>query len=352
MTHDPTPSATVANDSESEDESVISVASTVVESEDNFTRVEELWFEEDNLIVRAEDTLFRVSKGILAARSPVLKAMLFGLPQPNPENMGRLYGCPVLELPHSARSVTNFLKAIFDSDFFLPPPEQSWFRIVVDILRLSHEYDVKYLFRRALFHFETYYPSVLDGDRVYDPVEDDDQPEPGPAHNGWCDLQTLIVASEVGAQWNIPCIIYDCCTLDLAALLSVSLWENLSVEHKRLVLVAHGKQKLGTRLVSKFLLADHPAECVTNAACTVAKLSWLKVLDRRSRKGDDSSPLSFWSMADWEDMRRDFCEVCWNKYQKSHERQRGIFWDRLPESLGLAEWAELKTEKDAVFLSK
>jgi hypothetical protein len=80
--------------------------------------VEELWFEEDNLIIRAEDSLFRVSKGILAARSPVLKAMLFGPRQPSPKTE-EMYGCSVVELPHSARSVTHFLKAIFDSEYVM-----------------------------------------------------------------------------------------------------------------------------------------------------------------------------------------------------------------------------------------
>ncbi|KAJ7857819.1 hypothetical protein B0H14DRAFT_2578181 [Mycena olivaceomarginata] len=39
-------------------------------------RVPELWFEDDNLILHAENTVFRVSKGVLAARSSVFRDML------------------------------------------------------------------------------------------------------------------------------------------------------------------------------------------------------------------------------------------------------------------------------------
>jgi hypothetical protein len=39
-------------------------------------RVPELWFEDDNLILHAENTVFRVSKGVLAAHSSVFRDML------------------------------------------------------------------------------------------------------------------------------------------------------------------------------------------------------------------------------------------------------------------------------------
>jgi hypothetical protein len=77
--YDPTPALSKDDDADS----LASVASTIFESEietSTLTRVEDLWFEEDNLIIRAEDSLICVSKGVLAARSPVLKALLFEAP--------------------------------------------------------------------------------------------------------------------------------------------------------------------------------------------------------------------------------------------------------------------------------
>jgi hypothetical protein len=76
--------------------------------------------------------------------------------------------------------------------------------------------------------------------------------------------------------WNVPCIVYDS---DLASLLPK--WTDLSLAQTRQLLVAHGKQKSGTRILSRFLFAEHPTECATSAACKDAKLCWLVVLDRR-----------------------------------------------------------------------
>ncbi|KAJ7450077.1 hypothetical protein B0H11DRAFT_1877656 [Mycena galericulata] len=353
LTQELPPPSQVPDDNDRDDtQSVISLASTIVESE-TLTRVEHLWFEEDNLIIRAEDSLFRVSKGVLAARSPVFKGMLFGLPRPNPAHIVTMYGCPVIQLHHSAADVEYFLRAIFDSEFFLPPPAKSFFWAVVGILRLAYEYDVKYLLRRALFHFETFYPSIIDGQRVYDdPPEDSSEQDPADKPESSvnaCVLVALQVASEVGALWNIPCIIYDCCTLELGAIVDLPEWDDLSPAQKRQVLVAHGKQKSGARIVSQFLLADHPEECANNDACNVAKLRWLKILDRWSSQGLDVDPLALWDETDWQDMGRDFCEECLHKYEESHATQRELVWEMLPESCGLPNWEELGEMKADMF---
>ncbi|KAJ7457378.1 hypothetical protein FB451DRAFT_1564230 [Mycena latifolia] len=177
-------------------------------------RVADLWFEDATLILRAEDTIFRISRGILAARSSVLKARMCGLAQSSAD---MLYGCPVLEIQHSPVDVTNFLKAIFDSDFFLPPPARSPFSVVIGVLALAHEYNVAYLFRRALRHFETFFPSTLDGERIHDGIVEGSKVG---ASTLSCYLLALQAASDVGALWNVPSIIYECCTFTLAEITS------------------------------------------------------------------------------------------------------------------------------------
>jgi hypothetical protein len=82
------------------------------EEKTQLNRVLDLWFEDDNLILRAENSLFRVSKGVLAARSSVFRDML-SFPQTEEEE--RIDGCPVVRLHDSAADVTCFLRAIFDS---------------------------------------------------------------------------------------------------------------------------------------------------------------------------------------------------------------------------------------------
>jgi hypothetical protein len=76
------------------------------------TRVEELWFSDSGLVVQAEQSLFRVSGAVLAARSPIFKDMLSFTQPPDAETID---GCPVVKLPDLAIDITCFFRAIFDS---------------------------------------------------------------------------------------------------------------------------------------------------------------------------------------------------------------------------------------------
>ncbi|KAJ6542518.1 hypothetical protein DFH09DRAFT_837970, partial [Mycena vulgaris] len=119
----------------------------------------DLWFEDDNLILRAESSLFRISKGVLTACSSLFRDVL-SFPQTDGEE--HIDGCPVVWLHDSATDVTHFLRAIFDSSFLEPPPAKTDLAAITGILRLSHKYDVQYLCRRALLHLDTGYPTSLE----------------------------------------------------------------------------------------------------------------------------------------------------------------------------------------------
>lgn len=79
-----------------------------------FKRVEDLWFFDANLILRAENTLFRIHSSLLAARSPVFRDMV-AFPQPSNAEGDIVDGNPVVRLHDSATEVEVFLRAIFDS---------------------------------------------------------------------------------------------------------------------------------------------------------------------------------------------------------------------------------------------
>ena len=77
--------------------------------EPRLKRDEEIWFEDGNIIVIAEDTAFRLYRGILSAASPVFKD-LFSVPQPaDAETMD---GCPVVHLADSATDLRHFFRAV------------------------------------------------------------------------------------------------------------------------------------------------------------------------------------------------------------------------------------------------
>ena len=69
-----------------------------------------LWFDDGNHVIQAENYQFRIHRGILTARSPVL-CWVFSEP---PEGTKSIDGCPVTLLQDRGEDVTNFLMAIYD----------------------------------------------------------------------------------------------------------------------------------------------------------------------------------------------------------------------------------------------
>jgi hypothetical protein len=96
-------------------------------------RVDELWFPPDVIVIRAENKIFRVLGGILAARSTVFRDMI-AFPQPANNETENIDGFPVVRLHDSAEDVTSFLRAIYDSGYWLPSVfSGSMITIVLDI---------------------------------------------------------------------------------------------------------------------------------------------------------------------------------------------------------------------------
>lgn len=72
-------------------------------------RSTEFWFEDGTVVLRVENTLYRVYRGLLASRSTVFHDT-FSIPQPA-EEREEIDGCPVLQLHDKEEDFTWFLKA-------------------------------------------------------------------------------------------------------------------------------------------------------------------------------------------------------------------------------------------------
>ncbi|KAJ7684176.1 hypothetical protein DFH06DRAFT_1138 [Mycena polygramma] len=123
-------------------------------------RVDALWFPDGNIVLSAHGVLFRVFKGILAARSPVFAEML-RQDGADAAEMEMMDGCPVLHLDDSPADAMYFLKALFDYEFFAPYPARTDFDAIHGVLRLGTKYRVAPLRRRALQHLSSAHPTGL-----------------------------------------------------------------------------------------------------------------------------------------------------------------------------------------------
>lgn len=86
-------------------------------TEQSTERCPDVWFDDGNVVLRAEDTLFKVYLGILQAQSPFFSDM-FTLPQAEDDLSEKHGDCPLVTM-HGDRAadVRVFLKALFDSQY-------------------------------------------------------------------------------------------------------------------------------------------------------------------------------------------------------------------------------------------
>jgi hypothetical protein len=73
------------------------------------------WFEDGNIVLQAEETLFRVHQSVLSRHSSIFKDT-FAMPQPPSQENKYTEGCPVLPLSDTAEDINNLLSLLYDND--------------------------------------------------------------------------------------------------------------------------------------------------------------------------------------------------------------------------------------------
>ncbi|KAJ7655795.1 hypothetical protein DFH06DRAFT_992531 [Mycena polygramma] len=296
-------------------------------------KIDGLWFPPDVIVIRAGNKMVRVSGGILAARSSVFRDML-ALPQPGASDIENIDGFPVVWLHDAAADVEAFLRAIFDSSYFMPAPSPIELSVVLGILRLSHKYDVQYLHRRALKHLaeEGWYPTTYNEDST-DHLVDIAQSSPINA------LSVIVAAVEVGAQWLLPYAYYCAATFGTHQLLPFleGQWE----PHVRKCLLAHAQLVRGTVTFNTFLTQD-PVTCVAPDNCDAVRMASLITTFAQVGRENDLDPLSEWDADRWQKLRkRGICDACYESAKEKHHLDASKFWGKLPAIFGLPPWEEL-----------
>ncbi|KAJ7197667.1 hypothetical protein GGX14DRAFT_574140 [Mycena pura] len=330
------------------------------------TRVDDLWFEDGSLLIKAEEKLFRVSKCLLAVRSMVFKDMLSLPPMPDGE-MELIDGIPVVTLPDSAKDVEVFLRAIIDSSFFMPPPEPVQLTEVIGVLRLSHKYDVGYLYRRALEHLSRrlYFPSI----EAYRASKGIEEPwrsitfigsyaEPNAS-----ELFSIIKAcTTVGATWLLPMAYYYACNhIRQTELLSMTSGEDEL--HSRLCLSACRDLIANNVAAFSFLRPyfNFEEDCVDIRRCEKVRQGLWSLVLGAVEVPLDVAPLDSFRGNMWELLLEDenstldedepgaFCVSCHRASKTRHDNFLQECWDNLPSFFHLPSWSELEAARQAVF---
>ncbi|KAJ7041861.1 hypothetical protein C8F04DRAFT_1077499 [Mycena alexandri] len=316
------------------------------------TRVEELWFFDGGLVVQAEQSLYRVSGGILSARSPVFKDMLSFTQPPNSETID---GCPVVKLHDSAADVTCFLRAIFDSSFFEPHPSPVLLDHVISVLHLSNKYSVEYLLRRGLKHLSSRYTTTLP---QFDLSGEETSIILKPPTGNYSDIDlipqiaVIQLAREVNAVWVIPTAFYRLASTRedfIEKILHAQTYHErpttLSEQDRNLFLkfslyMSHEAHSLG-----RFLYTPETVPgCETGQNCRLTRLSFLATLHETFALAPIPRLLGLISEDDVNDYLGDCCHICQYASREAIKDTRQNIW--IPGFCGLPSWEALKEMKD------
>ncbi|KAG2125023.1 hypothetical protein DEU56DRAFT_873160 [Suillus clintonianus] len=189
----------------------------------------DLWFSDGSIVLRAENTLFRVHKSQLARHSAFFRD-LFSLPQPSAgsatsssstvvgnrkpalqiDTTNETEGCPVLRLYDTAEDVENLITALYDGPSF-GKNDPADFRMVSGILRLATKYLVDSLRTKALAHLSRAWPNSLKGWDAREDLARADEMQSGPGMSNIypSPADVVILAREVNATSLLPSAFYD-----------------------------------------------------------------------------------------------------------------------------------------------
>ncbi|KAF8649920.1 hypothetical protein AX16_005477 [Volvariella volvacea WC 439] len=308
---------------------------TKVDVPPELKRAKDLWFEDGNVILQAQQTVFRLYKGLLCMHSSFFRDKLAASDQQGDQPY------TFIELDDTSQDAGYFFMAIYHSGFFEPPPSTIDFSIIAAVYRLSTKYHVNFLRRRSVMHFETSYPTTLENwttrDRRRTIPAIDDMP-----------FAILNLARELNLSWVLPAVHYCIATHPLE-----KIFEGVTFREQKIELhlddiraSSIGRARL-LQLQIRYALQvmneglDN-AECEEEDHCASVRTEGLQ-------------SISTWETMGYLDLRADntdvfkgMCEPCSSWYRKYYEGTRKELWGYLPEMFGLGSWEDLKREQQGI----
>ncbi|TDL16713.1 hypothetical protein BD410DRAFT_698083, partial [Rickenella mellea] len=120
-----------------------------------------LWFNDGNIILTTDTSVFRVHRGILGMHSSVFDDT-FTLPQLCSDEVNPMFdGFPVVEICDADSDFTHLLHFFYDRRYYQRGTETT-FDIISGLLRMSTKYQLDGLRAEIISHLALAYPSTLE----------------------------------------------------------------------------------------------------------------------------------------------------------------------------------------------
>ncbi|KAH8824289.1 hypothetical protein DL96DRAFT_1613600 [Flagelloscypha sp. PMI_526] len=236
-------------------------ASNSLTRADDCSRVDSLWFDDGGLVLLAGTKLFKIYRGLLAARSIVFSDML-SVPQP-PSAVDTYDGCPLVRMLDDAEELEAYLRAIFDSGYISAlatgSPAES-LAPLIGIAYLSHKYRTPMVHANVLLVLSKLFPtSLTDFNGLKHTIS---TPPVALAH-------AIVILRQIGAEWCLPTAYYllarDCPSEQMHFHFPLASTELLTA------LGGARKQALAIRRVIAVLATPIPDPCNSQNTCRLSE---------------------------------------------------------------------------------
>ncbi|KAJ7197728.1 hypothetical protein GGX14DRAFT_573877 [Mycena pura] len=307
----------------------------------NFRKNDDLWFSPEVIILRAQNHVFRIFVSILRAKSSVF-ADMFSFPSPPTSEVETIDGIQVVDLHDDPEELGAFLKAIFDADFFLPPPTKTTTKLqdIIGILRMAHKYDVAFLRRRALEHLDLLYPIHLPGFEAFEGWDSVDHL----LYSSEKDRHLIVIkaAVEVGATWLLPAAYYYlCASTDIREIMTDgSSWNDIGDPQKMACITGYtALLQYSPKMWQSLMTPSDEDICRDTAECDARRLELASAL---VSLGSIRHALGMLDPAWWASARQMFCLLCYSDTEHQYSLTKQEFWEELPSLFGLPAWSDLE----------
>ncbi|KAL1700917.1 hypothetical protein EV121DRAFT_213190 [Schizophyllum commune] len=305
----------------------------------------DIWFDDGNIVLQAENVQFRFFKGILAAYSPFFRDV-FSVPQPT-VGADLVEGCPVLRLQEKAADVNYMLS------FILEPKSSKLTPCAADIvaaLKLGRKYLIADLWGDAVERLRYEFPERLDEyqerrdkSMVYTRIHFDKDCPGRPLH-------LVDAVKDAGLERILPALchrVLEKSTLDtlMHGPTSVARLEDPSMQTRIVLLGARAKRPaIRARLMRRAYSEPRtvPSECLSPQRCQDIRRG--KLIRCLQRIEEETKSVVFRPLpTDGQtEQKRPLCWLCAHEMQEKLAAEQQAIWEELPTFFGLPVWGDLK----------
>ncbi|KAI1792056.1 hypothetical protein LXA43DRAFT_1181239 [Ganoderma leucocontextum] len=348
---EPPKSVDVSDDSESSADTKIE---SFEASNDSFEHVHSLWFEDGNVVIVAQESGFRVHKGVLARHSAAFVKILNDSNDSDTlsDQLGMVIGteikmegsklCSTSPTPHTTLGTSSASSMTASSDYSKYTRSDD-FADLAAAARLAHKYTVPVVLSEAMLRLQQLFPPTFD---IWEATEDvrataERRVRPQDAIEAVNLFRAL--GSADGADKMLPIALYLCCqlapgellrghrradgTLERLAVDDVELcWKLQKTLAERATTMAEQLCRSGPWLV----YADKKkCKCFN---CLDKSVPWRWLTDRV--RGGDPLGRMLRDRIDWAEREFKVCDKCLSKLRELEMMIRGAFWVELHHDYG------------------